>query len=218
MIYKPKVLLADKRELFREGLSVILENIGEVEVVDKCSSGSECLRKAKSLKPDIIILDTEIDNCAFNDVITSIKNASSQVRIIVLTHSERDQDLFSALKLGASAYLTKDIAINDLINSIHRIFGGEVIVSPPMAGYMLREFTDWQEKKEASIANKDYGLSKRESEILSLVTKGWGNREIAKQLFISENTVKAHLSTILEKMGVKNRNEATILALEKGIL
>lgn len=215
---KTRILLADKREIFREGLFKVLEAQAKFEVVYRCSNGFECVDRAKALKPDIIILDTDIQDCNFIEAIAGIKYVSPQSRIIILTHSEKDQDLFSALKLGASAYLTKDIKIDDLVNGISRINEGEVIITPPLADKMLQEFANLEEMKEATFADKDYGLSKREVEVLSLVAKGKTNREIAEQLFISENTVKVHLSTILEKMHVRNRQEAAILAIEKGFL
>ncbi len=218
MIPKVRILLADKREIFREGLSKILEGQAKFEVLCGCSNGFECVDRAKALKPDIIILDTDIQDCNFIEAIAGIKYVSPQSRIIILTHSEKDQDLFSALKLGASAYLTKDIKIDDLVNGVSHVNEGEVIITPPLADKMLQEFANLEEVKEATFANKDYGLSKREVEVLSLVAKGRTNREIAEQLFISENTVKVHLSTILEKMHVRNRQEAAVLAIEKGFL
>ena len=215
---KTRILLADKREIFREGLFRVLQDNAQFEVVYGCSTGFECVERAKALTPDVIILDTEIQDCDFIEAIAGIKYVSPKSKIIILTHSEKDQDLFSALKLGASSYLTKDVKINDLLDSISRISKGEVIITAPLADKMLQEFADLEEKKEATLANIDYGLSKREVEVLSLAAKGKANREIAEQLFISENTVKVHLSTIFEKMHVKNRQEASILAIEKGFL
>jgi len=215
---KPRILIADKREIFREGLFKILEDQAQFEVVDRCSNGFECVDRAKALKPDIVILDTDIQDCNFLEAIAGTRYVSPQSRIVMLTHSEKDQDLFSSLKLGASAYLTKDIEVHDLVHSISRINAGEVIITPPMADNMLREFANLEGMKEATFTDKDYGLSKREVEVLSLVAVGKTNREIAEQLFISENTVKVHLSTILEKMHVRNRQEAAILAIEKGFI
>ncbi len=215
---KVKILLADKREIFREGMSMVLKSQPYFDVVHSCSSGFECVEKTRELNPDVVVLDTEIQDCNFAEAIAGIKSISPQSRIIMLTHSEKDQDLFSALKLGASAYLTKDIKIEDLVDDILRIHEGEVIVTQPLADKMLQEFATLEKMKESALAGKNYGLSNREIEVLSLVARGDTNKEIAEKLYISENTVKVHLSAILEKMHVKNRQQAAIFAVEKGFI
>jgi len=141
-----------------------------------------------------------------------------QTKIMVLTHAKQESTLFRALKLGARAYLTKHIGVDDLISSIHRVHAGEVIISAPMAAKMLNEFASLEDKKDAQQADQETNLSKRELEVLQLVAGGTTNKEVAEALFISENTVKGHLSRILEKMNVRNRQQAVVMAMEKGII
>jgi len=217
-VQKIKVLLADKRELFREGLAKILESEPNIEVVSTCSSGVECIQRTSELNPDVILLDTEISECDCIEAIQCINKQSSAPRIIMLTHSLEDQDLFSSLKAGARAYISKDTKVEDLIGTITRVSVGEVIITAPMASKLLQEFVLLEESKDEKRQKYDVSLSEREAEVLALVAKGRSNREIAGALFITVNTVKVHLSKILEKLHVRNRLQAAALALEKGIV
>lgn len=218
---KIKVMLVDKRELFRVGLAKILEANPNIEVVGTYSSGLEGAEKASMLKPDIVLLDTEdavIPKCAYVEPIRRLRELLPETQTIILTHSIKDCDLFSALKAGAKAYITKDVEVEDLVSTIVRVYRGEVIISPPMAAKLLEEFAQLERRKEAVPEKHDAGLSPRETEVLAWVAKGATNREIASTLFISEYTVKVHLSRILEKLHVRNRQQAAALAIEKGIV
>ena len=215
---KIKVLLADKREILREGLAGILESKPNLEVVATCSSGFQCAQRTSELEPDVVLLDTEISECGCIEVIQCINKLSSAPRIIMLTHSEEDQDLFSSIKAGARAYISKDIKVEDLVGTIARVNMGEVIITAPMASKLLKEFVLLQESKDKRQQKYNVGLSERETEVLALVAKGRTNREISGDLYITVNTVKVHLSNILEKLQVRNRQQAGMLALEKGIV
>lgn len=215
---KIKVLVVDAREIFREGLVKILERQPNLQVVGTCSTGRQAIGKASQLKPDVVLLDTEISNCEFVEVTRRFYELLPETRVIILTHSEENRDLFSAIRAGAMAYLTKDIKVEDLIRNITRVHAGDVIISPPLASRLIGEFSLLEESKALTEKKVKIGLSKRELEVLSLVVRGATNRDIAKDLFISENTVKVHLSKILEKLHVNNRQQAAILALEKGVI
>jgi len=210
-----KAILAFKRELFRDGLANLLaEQAPIVKILAKCSTGQECIQKAEEFKPDIILLDTEIQNCGCVEVTKSIVASTPETKIIILTISEADGDLFSTIKAGARAYISKDVTMKNLIDDISRVYEGEVIISPPMAEKVLNEFSFLQEAKESIKEQHEYGLSAREKSVLSLVSKGLTNRGIASALFISENTVKIHLGNILEKLHVTNRHEAALLVVK----
>jgi DNA-binding NarL/FixJ family response regulator len=139
------------------------------------------------------------------------------VMVIVLTHSEEDKDLFAALRVGAKAYLSKFITTENLLQAIEQVQTGEVIISPPMAAKLIEEFTQLEEAKEEAIRRNDTNLSPREMEVLALLSKGKTNRQLAEELFISENTVKVHLRNIMEKLNVRNRQQVIVRALEKGL-
>ena len=213
-----KVLVADAREIFRKGLAKILERQPELEVLGTCATGLQAIEKVRQLKPDVILLDTEITDCDYLEAIRRCHELILQAHIIILTHSVQESDLFSAIAAGVSAYLTKDVQVEDLIRDIIRVHGGDVIISPPLAARLIEEFRLLGEKKKTEKKKEPLGLSKRELEVLSLVAEGAPNKKIANTLCISENTVKVHLSNILEKLQVNTRQQAAIIALEKGAI
>ena len=211
-----RLVLAFKREIFRNGLANLLaERAPNLELLAKCSTGQKCIQKTKELKPDIILLDTEIENCGCVEVTKSIVASTPEAKILILTISEADDDLFSTIKAGARAYISKDVTLEKLIEDIFRVCDGEVIISSPMAEKVLEEFKTLEEAKESTGEQHEYGLSTREKSVLNLVSKGLTNREIASALFISENTVKIHLGKILGKLHVRNRHEAALLAVRE---
>jgi len=180
-----------------------------------CSNGLECIEKANQVNPDVILLDTEITDYNCIEIIAKVRKISPQTRIIILTHSEDSEELFTAIKLGASGYITKDVGIKELCNAIELIYAGDVIMCPPLAEKMLQEFSYLEKMKPTMQKQQVQGLSKREGEVLRLLTSGSTNSEIGKSLFISENTVKVHVSAILEKLHVHNRHEAAMLAVRE---
>jgi len=216
---KITVKLVDRREILREGLTAILERDPDIEVIAAFASGKEAMEQVGILNPDIVITEADMPENVYLELTHRIKEVPPQTKIIVLTHAKQESALFRALKLGARAYLTKHIGVDDLISSVHRVHAGEVIISAPMAAKMLDEFALLEEKKTAAgQVDQETNLSKRELGVLHLVAGGTTNKEVAEALFISENTVKGHLSRILEKMNVRNRQQAVVMAMEKGII
>lgn len=218
MASKITVMLVDRREILREGLTAILQRDPKIEVVASFASGQEAMEKVGAIRPDIVITEADMPEDVYLELTHRIKEMPPETRIIVLTHAKQESALFRALKLGARAYLTKHIGVDDLISSIHRVHAGEVIISAPMAVKMLEEFAYLEGKKDTSQEDQETNLSKREIEVLELVAGGTTNREVANALFISENTVKGHLSRILEKMNARNRQQAVAMAMEQGII
>jgi len=212
------VMLVDRRELFREGLAAILERDPEIEIIARFGSGREAMNKVSTIQPDIVITEADMPEDVYTELRGRIREIPPETRIIVLTHTTKDFALFRALRLGARAYLTKHIGVDDLLRTIHRVYAGEVIISPPMAAKLLDEFVLLEEQRDAVQPDQETNLSKREIEVLQLVAGGTTNKEVADALFISENTVKGHLSRILEKMNARNRQQAVALAMEKGII
>jgi DNA-binding NarL/FixJ family response regulator len=211
-----KLLLVDKREIFREGLRRLLARQPSIEVVGVCGSGTEAIEKASQLKPDVIILDTEIEG-GNPDVVCRIRKAlPNSVQILMLTHSEEHRDLFNALKCGARGYLTKDATVSELVKVVNIIAEGGVIISPPMASKVLQELNLLNTAGETEPADHGTQLTKREKEVLTLIGRGATNREIADTLYIAENTVKVHLRNIMEKLHVQSRLKAALMARGKG--
>ena len=208
-----KVLLADDKEIFREGLARLLQEQEQIEVVSQCSNGKEAIKKAKESEPDVVLMDSNISDCGSKEATQQINESSPGVKVAMLTDSKDEEELFSAIESGATGYLLKDMKIGDLVESIDLIGKGEVVVSPPLAGKLVRKVT--LKTKEAEV--KD-GLSQRETEILKLLAKGATNKEIAETLFITENTAKVHLKHILEKLQLRNRQQAAAYAVKQGLV
>ncbi len=214
-----KVLVVDDHTLFRRGIAAVLASEGSLEVVGEAADGLEAIEKTKEIVPDVILMDLNMPRCSGLEAIQALQAEMPQVNILVLTVSEMEADLFAAVKFGARGYLLKKTEPEELIHAIIHIAQGGVIVSPLMAAKLLTEFKDLAagvEKKPVEEANAD--LSPREGEVLHLVAQGATNKEIADSLFISENTVKTHLKSIMEKLHLANRSQAAAYAVQKGLV
>ena len=212
-----KLLLADKSEIFCGGLARVVEREPSIEIVCMCHTGVEAVESACEHQPDVILIDTELSECSGIEAMQRIHERLPKTSIIVFTNSEANGDLISAVKAGAKAYISKDISVENLIKIITLVADGEVIVSPPMAARLLAEFNLLEERKDAKKLGDVTLLSKREQEVLALVAQGFTNREIAISLLISENTVKVHVRSIMEKMHAHTRQQAVALAREKAV-
>ena len=210
--------MADKGEIFREGLSKLLEHESRIEVVSVCCTGLEAVESAHEHQPDVILIDTELSECSGIEAMQRIHERLPKMNIIVLTCSEVNADFFSAVKAGARAYISKDISVENLIKTITLVAEGEVIVSPPMAERLLAEFNLLREHKDVAKLQDIPLLSKREHTVLSFVAQGFTNKEIATTLFISEHTVKVHLRNIMGKFHAHTRQQAVALAREKAAI
>jgi len=216
-VRKTKVLLVDKREIFREGLARLLSEKPDIEVLATCGCSSEAIEKAQIFHPDVVIIDTELEENGCAEATRCISEYLPSVKIIILTHSEEDSDLLSTFEAGAKGYVSKDLTIDDLIKTITLVLDGAVIISAPMAAKVLNEFSSMKVAQDKMPTNHGAKLSKREHEVLRLVAKGISNKDIAKELFITENTVKVHLHNIMEKLKAHNRLQAVMLARGWGV-
>ncbi len=208
---KVRVLLADDHALFRRGLASLLADRDDIEVVGEAGSGQEAIDRAHELMPDVILMDVRMPGLGGLEATRRIKEEMPYVRIVILTVSEDDEDLFAALKNGAQGYLLKNIDPEDLIACIHQVQRGEAPLAPPMASKILKEFS-------APATRPGPALTQRERQVLELVARGDANKEIARHLQISENTVKNHLRNILEKLHLQNRVQAVMYALREGLI
>jgi len=214
-----KVLVVDDHTLFRRGIAAVLANQEGLKVVGEATDGLEAIEKAREIVPDVILMDLNMPRCSGLEAIQALQAEMPQINILVLTVSEMETDLFAAVKFGATGYLLKKAEPDELVHAIISIAEGGVIVSPLMATKLLTEFKDLAagvERKPAEEANTD--LSPREGEVLQLVAQGATNKEIAESLFISENTVKTHLRSIMEKLHLANRSQAAAYAVKRGLV
>ncbi len=214
-----KVLVVDDHTLFRRGIAAVLANQESLEVVGEAVDGLEAIEKAKEIAPDVVLMDLNMPRCSGLEAIQALQTEMPQVNVLVLTVSEKEADLFAAMKFGARGYLLKNTEPDELIHAVLHIAQGGVIVSPLMATKLLTEFKDLSAGVEReSIPGTDADLSPREGEVLQLVAQGAPNKKIADSLFISENTVKTHLRNIMEKLHLVNRSQAAAYAVQRGLV
>ncbi len=212
-----RILLVDDHALFRSGLAGLLRGQADLEVVGEAQDGEEALAKAEELMPDIILMDLFMPGMSGLEATRRITEALPYVKVVMLTVSEEDKDLFEAIKAGAHGYLLKKIQPEALIQTVRGAFLGEAPISRATATKILAEF--------GRVARSGPGrerlhekLSPREREVLERLVKGATNKEIASSLTISENTVKNHLKNILEKLHLENRVQAVAFAIKEGMV
>jgi DNA-binding NarL/FixJ family response regulator len=205
-----RVLLVDDHQLFRRGVASLLSGREDIEVVGEANNGAEAVERAGELMPDVILMDIKMPGLDGLAATKQLKAEMPYVRIMMLTVSETDEDLFEAIKAGASGYLLKNVDPDYLIASVQQVQRGEVPLAPTMAAKILRELT-------APAETSVQALTGRERQVLELLAGGLANKEIAFQLKISENTVKNHLRNILEKLHLQNRVQAALYAVRMGL-
>jgi DNA-binding NarL/FixJ family response regulator len=214
-----RVLVVDDHALFRRGLQMVLGAEDDIEVVGEASDGTEALKVAAETTPDIVLMDVRMPRRGGIDATMAIKEAVPSAKIIMLTISDEEGDLFDAIKAGAMGYLLKEISIEEVASAVRAVFTGQSLISPSMASKLLNEFATMVRKdddRQQQVPTPR--LTDREMEVLKLVAKGMNNRDIAKKLFISENTVKNHIRNILEKLQLHSRMEAVVYAVREKLL
>ncbi len=211
-----RLVVVDDQELFRRGLTMLLNAEPDIDVVAEASSGAEAVDLAAAEGPDVVLMDVRMPKQSGIESCLALKDAAPTARIIMLTVSDDEADLYDAVKNGASGYLLKDSSIDEVAQAIRVVADGQSLISPSMAIKLLDEFK--QMSRGDRTASSTPKLTERELEVLRLVATGLNNREIAKQLFISENTVKNHVRNILEKLQLHSRMEAVMYAVREKLL
>ncbi|HEX7464862.1 MAG TPA: response regulator transcription factor [Actinomycetota bacterium] len=211
-------MVADDHALFRRGLQMVLEQEEDLELVGEASDGAEAVAKAQELMPDVILMDVRMPKRSGIEATGQIKDLLPHVKILMLTISDEEADLYEAIKAGASGYLLKEIPIEEVADAIRSVWAGQSRISPSMASKLLNEFAAMSKATGERPQVPAPRLTDREMEVLKLVAKGMNNRDIAKQLYISENTVKNHIRNILEKLQLHSRMEAVVYAVREKLL
>jgi DNA-binding NarL/FixJ family response regulator len=217
---KIRVLLVDDHVLFRKGLVSLMALRPELEVVGEADDGNEALAKTRELKPDLVLMDINMPGCNGLEATRLIKAEMPDARIVMLTVSEHEEDLYEAIKSGAQGYLLKNLRPESLFEMMQDAIRGEAPISPGIAAKILEELGRRRDRERDREAPQDESslLTQREREILCLVVDGASNKEIAQRLHITEGTVKNHLHHILEKLHLENRVQITAFALRKGLV
>lgn len=208
-----RILVVDDHPVFRHGLVSLLEKMSDFEVVGQASNGMEAVDEASKYQPDVVIMDIRMPGGNGVESTAAIKKISPQIKVLILTVSDRDDDLFAAIKNGADGYLLKNCEIEELVNGIIHTARGETSISPVMATKLLNEFKSGASKRHA--APYPHILSEREEEVLKLVGYGSTNKDVAEALFVTENTVKCHMRNIMSKLHAKSRYQLVTYAIKK---
>jgi DNA-binding NarL/FixJ family response regulator len=213
-----RVLVVDDHALFRRGLEMVLAQEPDIDVVGEAEDGARAVEMAAATTPDIVLMDVRMPKRGGIDACTAIKDIVPSSKIIMLTISDDEADLYDAIKAGAMGYLLKEISIEEVAAAIRAVYGGQSLISPSMASKLLNEFASMIKRGDERQQVSAPRLTEREMEVLRLVAKGLNNRDIAEQLFISENTVKNHIRNILEKLQLHSRMEAVVYAVREKLL
>ncbi len=213
-----RVLIVDDHALFRRGLQMVLENEPDIEVVGEAGDGHEAIEQAERAAPDVVLMDVRMPRRTGIEATRAIKDVMPSAKILMLTISDEEADLYEAIKAGASGYLLKEISIEEVSDAVRAVHAGQSLISPSMASKLLTEFAAMVKRRDERVEVPGPRLTDRELEVLKLVAKGMNNRDIGRELFISENTVKNHVRNILEKLHLHSRMEAVVYAVREKLL
>lgn len=211
---KQRILMVDDHEVVRVGLRALLDRHPQFEVVGEASSAREALEQVAALEPDVVVMDIRLPGTSGIEACEQIVDQHPNTKVIMLTSYAEDEMLFSAIRAGASGYVLKQIASEELVKAIEAVGRGEALLDPAVTQRVFQEVRRAVKEEEASAFAH---LSQQEKHVLLLVSEGKTNREIAKNLFLGEGTVRNYVSSILSKLGVNNRAEAAAYAVEHNL-
>ncbi len=213
-----KVLIADDHRVVREGLAAILKTKENIVIVGEAQDGQEAVEKARSLLPDVVLMDVSMPRMTGVEATRQLKREFPHMGIIALTMYDEQQYIFDLVRAGATGYLLKDTDSAQIVAAIRAVYRGESLIHPSVASKILAEFSLMSQKKGKKAAWVEHDLSEREITVLKLVAEGKTNKEIANVLDFSEKTVKNHVRNIFHKLQVYDRTQAAILAIRKGLI
>jgi DNA-binding NarL/FixJ family response regulator len=200
-----RVFSVDDHPLLREGIAALINNQPDMELVAEASNGSDAIQKFRECQPDVTLMDLRLPDMSGVDVIIAIRTEFSEARVIMLTTFEGDVEIQRALAAGARGYMLKTMPPKELLEVIRQVHSGKRRIPPEVAAHIAEHYTDEE-------------LTAREIEVLQQIAGGNRNREIAEQLFISEETVKVHIKHIMEKLGANDRTQAVAIGVRRGII
>ncbi|GAA2299679.1 response regulator transcription factor [Streptomyces hawaiiensis] len=211
-----RVLIADDQMMVREGFSVLLNAMPDIEVVGEAVNGREAVTKVRELAPDVVLMDIRMPELNGIEATREIVAADGAAKVLVLTTFDLDEYVYQALRAGASGFLLKDASARQLADGVRVVASGEALLAPSVTRRLITEFSKLSEKPHLMpSAQAAYGdLTERETEVLVLIAQGLSNSEIAGRLVVAESTIKTHVSRILVKLGLRDRTQAAVFAYE----
>ncbi|MEW6153322.1 MAG: response regulator transcription factor [Actinomycetota bacterium] len=212
-----RVLIADDHERFRRGLRMVLEAEDGIDVVAEAANGSEAVAKVEELAPDVVLMDVRMPTVNGIEATRTIRQVFPSTRIIMLTVSDEEDDLFDAVKAGANGYLLKEVSIEEVAEAVHAVVQGQSLISPSMAAKLISEFGTLA-RRVTTGDEPSSKLSDRELEVLKRVAKGLANEDIAAELEISPAAVRNHVANILVKLQLRSRIEAALMGVEPRLI
>jgi DNA-binding NarL/FixJ family response regulator len=209
-----KIIICDDQDIVRDGLALLLKLEIDIEIVGVAANGAEAIELAEQKQPDLVLMDLKMPVMNGVDATREIKTKFPAVKVLVLTTYGTDDWVFDAVNAGASGYLMKDAPREDVLKAVRGTVAGKNYVDPAIAGKIMREISGNKKKPSNLITSK---LTQREIEVLQLLAKGLSNEDISKKMFLSEGTVRNHVSSIVVKLGVADRTQAAIMAIQHGL-
>jgi DNA-binding NarL/FixJ family response regulator len=212
-----RVLLCDDQALVRSGFHLILESREDIEVVGEAEDGREAIELARRVDPDVILMDIRMPNVDGVEATRRLVAGGSRARILILTTFDLDEYVYESIRAGASGFLLKDVQPAQLVDAIRVVAAGEALLAPSVTRRLLDRFAQTLPGEEKPPPELE-SLTERELEVLKLLASGLSNAELAERLFLSETTVKSHISSVLRKLGLRDRVQAVVLAYEAGLV
>ena len=216
-----RVLLADDETLVRTGLRMILEQAEDIEIVGEAVNGDDAVTQALHLAPDVVVMDVRMpvtDGIVATARIRIGNEMVSAPKVLILTTFDTDEYVYAALRAGASGFILKDALVDEVLSAVRTVARGDAVIAPTSTKRMIEHFINISEDKDSISSDVLEVLTPREREILIAVGSGFSNAEIAEQLFISEGTVKTHVSKVFSKLGLRDRVQAVVLAYDCGLI
>jgi DNA-binding NarL/FixJ family response regulator len=213
-----RILLADDQPLVRSGLRVLMADHSDLEVVGEAATGSEAVRLVGSLGPDVVVMDIRMPGMDGIEATRLIAAGPATTRVLVLTTFDEDAHVYGALRAGASGFVVKDMALDDILAAIRVVAAGDALIAPGVTRRLIADFIGRPVPAPERSPRLVEGITEREREVLTLVGRGRSNTEIAQELFITVATAKSHVSRLLTKLGARDRVQLVITAYETGLV
>jgi DNA-binding NarL/FixJ family response regulator len=213
-----RVLLCDDQALVRSGFRMILDARDDLEVVGEAEDGVQAIALARKLDPDVILMDVRMPELDGVEATRRLVAAGSGARVLILTTFDLDEYVYEAIRAGASGFLLKDVQPSQLVDAIRVVAAGEALLAPSVTRRLLDRFADTLTDTNGAPPPGLDSLTERELEVLKLLAQGLSNAELADRLFLSETTVKSHISSVLRKLQLRDRVQAVVLAYEAGLV